>query len=504
MKDIKAQIARGDLAAAERSCRQALAADPGDAVASFFLAYVLWRTGQGEKALDHCRKTLALAPADAGLLSDLGNLFRELGGAGEALAALDASLQLRPGHAGTLYNRALVLDVLGRDQEALALLGAFQPGDRLYPKALYLRGTIRRDLGDMTGAEQDFRACIGAEPGHAGAWHALVTTRRFTREDNLVGRLDAQLARSAADPPARRRLLFSLAKLHDDIGEYDKATDYLLEANRLVDARYDAGGIENRLRRIRENFSSTPPAAEGRATRPIPVFIVGLPRSGTTLVETMLERHPDITALGELDVLPRLVADFARPPVAGELQSLGLQYLENLPAEAGYTRLVLDKMPENAWRVGHIAWMLPSAKIVYCRRDERDVAISNFFNLYASGNNFTYSMEDLAHYAACHRAVMQHWRSLMPERIFEVDYERMVSQPRERMAGLAGFLELDWSGVSPDPALQQKRRIRTASNWQVRQEIYTSSIGRWKNYPRLAQAFSAHYDASFNRIGQLP
>lgn len=503
MNDIGTQIGRGDLVAAERSCQQTLADHPGEVTANFFLAYIMWRRGQAEAALEQCRKTRSLEPADAGLLSDLGNLFRELGAAPEALEVLDTSLQLRPGHAGTLYNKALVLDVLNRDHEALALLDGFQPGDVLYPKARYLRGTIRQDLGDMTGAEQDFRDCIGAEPGHAGAWHALIYTRRFSREDGIVGRLEELLAQSGADPATRRRLLFSLAKLNDDIGEFEKAADCLLQANRLVDARYDPKDIETRLGLIRENFRSTPPGPDGPATKPNPVFIVGLPRSGTTLVETMLERHPDIAALGELDVLPRLVTDFGRPPDAGALKTLASRYLENLPDAAGNSPLVLDKMPENAWRLGHIAWMFPHARIVYCRRDERDVAISNFFNLYATGNNFTYSLENLAHYSVCHRAVMQHWGTLMPGRIFQVDYDRLVSQPRECMTGLAKFLGLDWSGTPLNSIPQKKRRIRTASNWQVRQEIYTTSIGRWKNYPRLAQQFSAHYDACMERIGKL-
>jgi len=504
MQEIRTHLRRGDLDAAERSCRQALAAQPDDAVAGFFLAFVFWRKGRAEAALDRCRQTLSLRPADAGLLSDLGNLFRELGADTEALEALDTSLRIRPGHAGTRYNRALVLDALGREQEALHVLGEVRDTDALYAKARYQRGTIRQDLGDMAGAEADFRACIAAEPEHAGAWHALVSTRRFTREDDIAGRLEQQLARTGANPLARRRLLFALAKLHDDFGEYEKATDRLLQANRLVEARYDARGIETRLRLLRENFRSPPPVADGHATRPNPVFIVGLPRSGTTLVETMLERHPGVTALGELDALPRLVADLGSPPDAGDLRALGVQYLESLPPGAKNTTLVLDKMPENAWRAGHIAWMFPEAKIVYCRRDERDVALSNFFNLYAGGNNFAYSMESLAHYAACHQALMRHWVALLPERIFVVAYERLVSRPRECMADLSGFLALDWDEASFDAFPQQKRRIRTASNWQVRQEIYTSSVGRWKNYPRLAGQFGAHFSAAMERIGPLP
>jgi tetratricopeptide (TPR) repeat protein len=502
IEDIKTYIGRGDFASAEPLCRQLLAADPDDSIACFFLAFILWRQGRAKAALDCCRRTLSLRPAEAGLLSDLGNLCRELGAATDALEALEASLRLRPGHPGTVYNRALVLDVLGREQEALGILDTFKPGDDLYPKARYQRGTIRQDLGDMRGAEQDFRECIAVQPDHAGAWHALAATRRYTREDDIFPRLQAQLERSGADPADRRRLLFALAKLHDDTGAYEQATDCLLQANRLVDAHYDALDIEARLGRIRGNFRATPPVLTGQATRPNPVFIVGLPRSGTTLVETLLERHPDITALGELEVLPRLVPEVGRLPDDGELRALGARYLDGLPAGAGNSRLVLDKMPENFWRLGHIAWMFPHAKIVYCQRDARDVAISNFFNLYATGNNFSYSMENLAHYAACHQAVMQHWLSLLPGRIFQAGYERLVTQPGECVAGLVEFLQLDPVEMPLTDPPAQRRRIRTASNWQARQAIYTTSIGRWKNYPRLAQAFTAHYDATMQRMGQ--
>lgn len=502
--EIGAHIRRGNLDDAERACVQALTARPDDVVAGFFLAFVLWRQGRTDAALDRCRQTLSLQPADAGLLSDLGNLMRELGAATEALPAIETSLRLRPGHTGTLYNRALALDALGREQEALAVLGEIRPSDATYAKARYLQGTIRQDLGDMAGAEADYLACIETEPGHASAWHALVTTRRYSRDDKILVRLEEQLARGAADTLSRCRLLFALAKLNDDIGQYERASEYLLNANRLVDARYDKADIEARLGHLRDNFQHPPASPGGQVKNPTPVFIVGLPRSGTTLVETLLERHPDITALGEQKVLPELITDFSRPPEAGELRTLGLRYLERLPPAAGRSPLVLDKMPENFWRLGHIAWMFPHAKIVYCRRDARDVAISNFFNLYASGNNFAYSLANLAHYSACHQAVMQHWRALLPGRIFQLDYAQLATRPQAVMTALMQFLGLDWNETPQDEQPKPTRRIRTASNWQVRQAIYTTSIDRWRNYPELARAFSECYRDDMQKLGTPP
>jgi len=501
VREVTEQITRGDLTSAEKSCRQILEIQPDDVSANFFLAFILWQKGQRATALDYGRHTLALKPGDAGLLSDLGNIFRELGANSEALAALDLSLRLRPGNSGALYNQALVLDNLGREQEALQQIESISAADPLFPKARYLRGTIRRDFGDMSGAEADFLDCIKAEPGHSGAWHALVSTRRFTRGEAIFGLLEDQLATHAEDNTSRQRYLFALAKLYDDIGDYEAASDYLLEANRLVNAHYNMSEIENRLNLLYKNFRTIHFNADSRRSRPNPVFIVGLPRSGSTLLETLLDRHPDIMALGELDVLPKLIFDFSRPPDIHELAALGNRYLEGMPAEARQSPLVLDKMPENFWRLGYIAAMFPDAKIIHCRRDERDVALSNFFKLYATGNNFAYCLADLAHYSVCHQAIMRHWCSLMGGRIFQVEYTKLVTQPNESLAEILAFLERNWIELKLNEPRQNSRRIKTASNWQVRQNIYTTSIDRWKNYPRLANEFVSRFRECSERIG---
>jgi len=500
MREIKLQIARGDLSSAEMLCRQLLDNQADDITAIFFLAYVLWRRNQPEAALRYCRQALSLEPVDAGLLSDLGNLFRELGAYSEALATLDLSLHYRPGHSGTNYNRALVLDALGREQEALQLIGSIEPEDPLFPKARYLRGTIRQDFGDMTGAEADYLDCIETDTGNSGAWHALALTRKFAAGEAIFDRLKKQLAISGGDHSARRRYLFALAKIHDDIGDYATASDYLLEANRLVKAHYYKPEIEKRLKLLRAHFQSVYPGTDFSGPGPNPVFIVGLPRSGSTLVETLLERHPDIWALGELDLLPRLVSDFSSPPDFHELADLGDRYLEGIPAEARQSPLVLDKMPENFWRLGYIGAMLPGARIIHCLRDARDVALSNFFNLYASGNSFAYSLADLAHYTVCHEAIMRHWRSLMADRIFQIDYAKLVTDPHRSMLEIMAFLGLEWNEKEL-AARQNTRRIRTASNWQVRQKIYTTAIDRWEFYPRLAKEFMSHYRECLGDVG---
>ena len=492
MQEITSQINRGNFVLAEKLCRQRLAEQPGDIPVNFLLAFVLWRESQPEEALKWGRKALELAPADPGLLSDLGNLLRELGAHAEALGALDKSLELRPGNSGACYNRALVLDAMGRDKETMQLLEEISPGDPLFVKARFLRGTIRQDFGDTAGAEADFRDCIEANPDNAEAWYALASTRSFKPAETIFGELERQLSRSAASSVQRSHYHFALAKVLDDTGQYDAASEHLLSANSLVDAGYDGPGIDSRLKLLCEQFQSPVRCADSPHSTPAPVFIVGLPRSGTTLLEALLERHPGVLALGELDLLPALISDFRQPPDTRDLHDNGKQYLAALPPESRQASVVLDKMPGNFWRLGHITLMLPGAKIIHCHRDPRDVAISNFFNLYSTGNSFSYSLDHIAHYTACHDAVMAHWKSLMGDRIFSLDYAELVADPQRNMIAVTGFIGLDWDDdmLTAPP---EKRRIRTASKWQARQEIYTTSIERWRLYPYLADEFTAHY-----------
>jgi tetratricopeptide (TPR) repeat protein len=499
MQEITSQIKRGNFSLAEQLCRKRLAEQPADATTHFLLAFVLWRKSEPDKALTHCRRTRSLAPSDPGMLSDLGNLFRELDAYSEALEVLDRSLELRPGNPGTRYNRALVLDALGRDREALQVTDGFSAREPLFAKARFLGGTIRQDLGDMTGAEAGFRESINANPDNPKAWYALALTRRFGPGDAIIDALHGQMAANDGDPGALSHYLFALAKILDDTGQYDAAGDHLLEANRLVKTQYEASEIESRLELLRAQFLSPASHKHPSPTTPQPVFIVGLPRSGSTLVESLLDRHPEVLAMGELDVLPRLVADFRLPTDKRELHEKGIRYLKALRPDSLQASVVLDKMPGNFWRLGHIGLMLPGARIIHCQREPRDVAISNFFNLYATGNSFAYSLDNLAHYTACHDAVMAHWKSLMGERIFSLDYAELVNDPQRSMTGAMEFLGLEWDAAMLE-APAKKRRIKTASTWQVRQRIFTTSVGRWQRYPHLAQEFMSHFEEHSRRL----
>lgn len=501
MREITDHIARGDLSSAEAACREFLSRHPGEPRAGFLLAFVHWRQGRCDDAIDQARRILESEPNDAGLLSDLGNLLRELGAFDDALTALDRSLVFRPGHSGAVYNRALVLDALGREGEAIEAAVSIPSGDPLVAKARYLSGRIRKERGDMSGAEADFTACTLADPRNAAACHERVLTRRFASGDPVFELLKERLA-TAHDADSKARLLFALAKIHDDIADYGTAAGYLEQANSLVHSVYDGHAIERRVDALREQFPGpldTPGLIEAR---PVPLFIVGLPRSGTTLLEVRLGAHPAVAALGERVTLPRLLPVFDLLPGKEQWAGLARDYLSGIPEDAQKSDWVTDKMPENFWRLGHIANMFGGARVIHCRREMRDVALSNFFNFYETGNNFSYRMGDMAHYAACHDAVMEHWFEVLPGRILEVRYEDFVSDTKTEMERIADFLGLDGSRVSSSGEKETTRRIRTASNWQVRQGVYATSVDRWKNYPELAERFSSAFERFRARLDQ--
>jgi len=499
MQEIKRQIALGHWARAEALCRSALESAPRDPHLRFVLAFILWRQSRDPESLDLCKELIHLEPDDPALLNDLGNLARELGEPGLALTALDRSLLLRAGETGTLFNRALALDDLDKPEAALEIIDQIGPQDTAYADSRYLAGTIRQELGALEMAERNFRECLEASPGHPQALLALARVRSYPEDDPLFGELRGLLSGVSANREKRRHYLFALAKMLDDSGRYAEAFDCVSEANGLVDAPYPEQEIERRVAALKKAFAEAPNVEKPPDGQMTPLFVVGLPRSGTTLTEMFLERHPEICALGELDALPTLLPDPGAIPAASELPGLASSYLRSLPHAAHGYRFAVDKMPGNFWRLGHIAAMFPAARIIHCRREPADVAISNFFNLYNSGNSFAYSLSSLGHYAACHDAIMEHWKQALSDRVLQVKYEALVKQPEQEMSRIMQFIGLDWHDARAES--NYKRRIRTASNQQVREAIHSRSIGRWRNYPEAEAQFSAAYNRQCDAWG---
>jgi len=309
------------------------------------------------------------------------------------------------------------------------------------------------------------------------------------------------LARHPLQAEQQERLHFALGKMHEDRADYEQAFAHFKEGNRLHRGQisYDpealTESVDRRIERFSETFFDT--WRNYGDPSPCPVFIVGMPRSGTTLVEQILASHARIHGAGELQLLPNLVAGLARMlaesggyPDAlealdpAQVGRLSRGYVEELTRGAGDCQRVTDKLPGNFLELGLISLLFPGARVIHCRRDPRDLCVSNFVQRFMVAQHFSYDLHELGLFHYHYRRMMAHWRRVIPSPMLEVDYEAMVAEPERWSRALVEFLELDW-----DPSClrfyQSKRAVYTASYTQVRKPIYRSSVARWRRYQGL-------------------
>jgi len=285
-----------------------------------------------------------------------------------------------------------------------------------------------------------------------------------------------------------------------DVGDADQAFARLNAGNRRVRGSlvYDVEADVSCFKAIADAFTSDVMNLFAGAgdTSEHPVFVVGMPRSGTTLVEQILASHPDVHGAGELNLLSEVSGGALFPTLGRELPAWGRAYAERLAALAPGKRRVVDKMPSNFQFLGLIQLMLPNARIIHCRRDPIDTCLSCYSRKFADRQDFSYDLRDLGRYYRAYEDLMDHWRRLLPhDRLLEVRYEDLVNDLRTEAERLVAFCGLEWNEACLD-FHRTDRPVQTASVNQVRQPIYRSSVSRWKQYARhlepLLGALGAH------------
>ena len=381
-------------------------------------------------------------------------------------------------------NRAVILsDYLHRPADAVRELDAALEGNPDYVPALLNLGNLREDMGDRPGARAAYERALAVEPGNSLALARLAGLSHAAELDGaLAQRLRIAIAGAAPDEQAD--LGFALAGLLDAAGEYDDAFDAARSANEAsrtaTGAHYDRAKHEMFIDWLIANFTAP---AEGNDKSPA-VFIVGMFRSGSTLVEQILGAHSMVKAGGELDLISALVNGTEADPevVAGtdDLHQLWREtYRSGLPPHD--ERLLTDKRPDNFLHIGLIKTLFPDAKIVHTRRDALDNLLSLYFLHLDPNMAYALDLADAAHWHSQYERLMAHWKSLYPNDIFDVDYDELVREPETVIRALLAFLGLDWE----DGLLDFHKRsapVKTASVWQVRQPLHARSSGRWHNY----------------------
>ena len=480
--------------------RQALMLQPDFVAAHYNLGVTLYDQGRLEEAGTHFRQVLVLQPDYAEAHCNLGNIFMAQGKLQEAAACYGRTIALQPDHADTHYNLGTVFMVQGKFDEAAASFKrtlALQPD---FAEAHCNLGSALNALGKMKEAVACFRKALALHPGYARAYKALALTVKFTEVDDVVLAMeDLFNKRGRISASDRIDLGFALGKAFEDLRMYDRSFACILEANRLTRQTF-AYAIETDrdfINRIKETFSAAFFQAHAGSGEPgrLPIFIIGMPRSGTTLVEQILASHPLVFGAGELELLREVInatctAEGARRFPEGmrdldkdALAGMGKSYIKEMRKIAADARYITDKMPYNFLRVGVIKSILPKAKVVHCVRDPMDNCWSIFKNDFRGMHGYAYDLAELGQYYTLYRDLMLHWEKTLPGFMYTLNYEEMVADQENQTRKLLDFCGLPWDEACM--AFHKTRRgVSTVSLAQVRKPLYRDSVALWKRYEK--------------------
>jgi tetratricopeptide (TPR) repeat protein len=465
---------------------------PADVEAHGNLGNALRAAGDLGRAAESHRRALAIDPDCAQAHNNLGSVEQDLGHLDQAIASFRRAVAIRPDFALAHANLGNVLALRNRRDEAEASCRrALEINPRLTTAIVQL-AELQADLGRFADAEDLTRGAIAIDRDMPEAWAALARFHKMTNDD---AEWLAQAQRIVARPlPARREihLRYALGKYFDDVGQFEQAFAHFRRANELTRSHrpeYGPQRLTHAIDRIiqsqtREWVSCTRVA--GNASERA-VFIVGMPRSGTTLAEQILAAHSEVFGAGELPfwngAAATLVASRDDGGDDGEILSrLAAEYSTHLRELAPEASRVVDKMPANFLHLGmiHAAW--PRARIIHMRRHPIDTCLSIYFQNFGAEHFYSNDLDDLAHYYSEYVRLMRHWRrTLPPDAMLEVPYEALVESPEPWSRRIVEFVGLRWDSKCLD-FHDSARAISTVSKWQARQKIHRSSVGRWRNY----------------------
>ena len=486
---------RPDLAA--DALRRCIDAAPSTIELYFELAAVLDDLGRHDEIVRLFEQLCTARPALAVAHFNHAVYLRRSGRAVEALAAYQRAIDAGLDNVAEAWsNVGVILGDLDRHDEARAAFANALAADARWVPAVYNLGLLHEEFGDRDAAVERFRQVLDIDPDYHEALARLIHATAVTHADEpLLVRARTVLARSGA-AATRESVLFALGKGLDECGDYAGAFAAFSEANASARARfggYDRTAAERNDEAIRSSFGGDWLArAEPVSMQPM-VFVCGVWRSGTTLLERMLAAHPALTGGGEISYFdaamnPALAAD----PRA--MAALGRGYLELLRARFAGADRVVDKRPDNFRHLGLLAGLFPGARFIAMQRDALDTCVSVFFQQLGEELCYATDLSDIAHYLVGYRRLLRHWQALFPERILEVHYEQLVRDPEHQLRRVCEFLGLPWAGEMLDFATRRER-VRTASVWQVREGAHTRSIGR-------AGRYTAHLEGAVSVLRQ--
>ena len=523
----------GDLNAAARIYEAILAHDANHADARHFLGVVHYQRGQIHSAIDDIQQAIRLQPSNATYYHNLGEVYLAANDLAAAENAYRQAIAIRPNYPDAHNHLGVVLKEQGRPNDAAVhiehalklrvdyaeaynnLGNVRQDQQRLdnavdcYRHALKLNpdftdaynnlGRALLDQGEFQAATDNYLQAIEMNPRHVKAYFSLSTQRSYQPSEAHIERLEELSQLHELGSNDRAFAAFALANILDRQQRYDEAFAAYRMANQLKEVEFDISEHRQFVTNIIETFDANfmnSSIVGSDSTRPI--FIIGMPRSGTTLVEQILCSHPDVYGAGELDsiakiasILPQVAGSNSTYPCATEQldqhgsERLANSYLDHIARKDDTAARVTDKMPGNFHHLGLIQLLFPNAALIHCRRNALDVCLSCYFQNFGTVD-YSFDLANLGAFYQEYDRIMKHWAQVLKMPILDVEYEQLISDQETISRRIVQHCRLEWN----DQCMsfhETKRAIKTMSVWQARQPIYRTSVQRWKNYERHLQ-----------------
>ena len=474
--------------------QRALHSNPDSSEPYLNLADVLSRVDQFDDAEAAIQEAVKREPDSARAFMKLSEIRERINDYDGALKAVEQGLEISPDMVALYVRRGLIHFYNEDPEEGLKHIDKALSMAPEYVAAMQHKAELLISLNRNDEAKEIIEKVIELDKEIPGAYSTLVTLKKFESEDDIdfqhMKKLESKIDTYGQE--AASVYFFAMSDAYEQLKNYDKAFKFLKKANdikrKLVPhARWKEDNLHKAIETQYTPELLTRLSGSGYDSD-VPIFIVGMPRSGTTLTEQILSSHPDIYGAGELRELGDVHCILPHKMTPEDMKTLGKEYVDLVKQKdkTGKALRIVDKMPANYLYLGFVASILPNAKIIHCRRNPIDTCLSCYKQSFARGQYFSYDLEDLATEYQAYLDLMDYWREVLPGRILEVDYEETVGNFEEQARKLIDHVGLEWNDACLEPH-KQKRTVITASKAQVTQPIYKTSVEKWKRYEKDLQ-----------------
>ena len=481
----------GQLENASKMFKNAFTLQPKYAEAHFNHGVVLRAMGDLVHASESYKNAIVLLPNYPDAHNNLGNVFRDLGRPEEAIECYEWAVAYRPEFAEAHNNLGIVQNDIGKLNLSLKSYEKAISINPDYVDALFNQAITNKQLGNKSLSIKTFEKVLELSPNYAAAYRNLSEVKHYKKNDQQIAKMEQLISKKNLSQSDSISLNLALSKVYEDLGDYDKQFNFLKKGNdqRKKELNYSIDQSLKLHLSIKELFKPTlTPVKKSSysSSKFRPVFIVGMPRSGTSLVEQIISSHQEVYGAGELEYFSRTLSPILTKEIAAvtekDILSIRDKYLSKVSALKFTQCVVTDKMPANFRYIGFILEAFPEAKIIHLKRDARATCWSIYKYYFDSkGNGFSFDQEDLAKYYGLYSDIMAFWHVLYPNKIYDISYEDLTTNQEDETRKLLEYCDLDWDESCLN-FHENKRAVKTASALQVREKMYQGSSEAWKSY----------------------